>query len=56
MACEAGGIDQWLVPFRSRWVQSAMRLGREALLRRVLRIPLGRLIEQIRNPVNTDQG
>ncbi|MBB6185873.1 IS4 family transposase [Rhodanobacter sp. MP7CTX1] len=49
MACEASGIDQWLAPFRSkRRLYSVMRLGREALVRRWLQIPLCRLIEQIR--------
>lgn len=51
MACEASGIDQWLAPFRSkRRLYSVMRLGREALVRRWLRIPLDHLIEQIRQP------
>ena len=51
MACEARGIDQWLTPFRSkRRLYSVMRLGREALVRRWLQIPLSRLIEQLRQP------
>ncbi len=51
MACEASGIDQWLAPFRSkRRLYSVMRVGREALVRRWLRIPLDHLIEQIRQP------
>jgi len=54
MACEASGIDQWLAPFRSkRRLYSVMRLGREALVRRWLKIPLNRLIEQMRNPTPT---
>ena len=51
MACQASGIDQWLTPFRSkRRLYSVMRLGREALVRRWLKIPLHRLIEQLRRP------
>ena len=51
MACEARGIDQWLTPFRSqRRLYSVMRLGREALVRRWVQIPLSRLIEQLRQP------
>jgi hypothetical protein len=51
MACEATGIDQWLMPFRSkRRLYSVMRLGREALLRRWLQIPLSRLLEPVRQP------
>lgn len=51
MACEASGIDQWLTPFRSkRRLYSVMRLGREALVRRWLKIPLHRLIEQLHRP------
>jgi hypothetical protein len=51
MACEASGIDQWLTPFRSkRRLYSVMRLGREALVRRWLRIQLCRLIGQISQP------
>ena len=51
MACEVSGIDQWLTPFRSkRRLYSVMRLGREALVRRWLKIPLHRLIEQLRRP------
>jgi hypothetical protein len=51
MACEASGIDQWLTPFRSkRRLYSVMRLGREALVRRWLQMPLSRLVEQIRKP------
>lgn len=53
MACEASGIDQWLMPFRSkRRLYSVMRLGREALIRRWLQIPLSRLVEQIRQPTS----
>lgn len=51
IACEAAGIDQWLAPFRSkRRLYSVMRLGREALVRRWLQIPLSRLVELIRQP------
>ncbi len=51
MACEVSGIDQWFTPFRSkRPLYSVMRLGREALVRRWLQIPLGGLIQQIRQP------
>lgn len=51
MACEACGIDQWLMPFRSkRRLYSVMRLGREALVRRWLQIPLSHLVELIRKP------
>ena len=51
MACEARGIDQWLTPFRSkRRLYSVMRLGREALVRRWVQIPLSHLIEQLRQP------
>ncbi len=51
MACEASGIDEWLAPFRSkRRLYSIMRLGREALVRRWLQVPLSRLIEQLRQP------
>lgn len=51
MACEANGTDQRLNPFRSkRRLYSVMRLGREALVRRWLRIPLSRLMEQLRKP------
>jgi hypothetical protein len=51
MACEASGIDQWLMPFRAkRRLYSVMRLGREALVRRWLQITLSHLVEQIRKP------
>jgi hypothetical protein len=51
VACEARGMDQWLTPFRSsRRLYSVMRLGREALVRRWICIPLDKLIEQIRRP------
>lgn len=54
MACEASGIDQWLAPFRSkRRLYSVMRLGREALVRRWLHVPLNRLTEQLRHPTPT---
>ena len=54
MACEASGIDQWLAPFRSkRRLYSVMRLGREALVRRWLRVPWDRLMEQLRHPAPT---
>ena len=54
MACEASGIHQWLTPFRSkRRLYSVMRLGREALARRWLKIPLGQLIKQLRKPAPT---
>jgi hypothetical protein len=51
MACEASGIDRWLTPFGStRRLYSVMRLGREALVRRWIDIPLGKLIEHLRQP------
>lgn len=51
MACEASSIDQWLTPFRStRRLYSVMRLGREALVRRWLHVPLSYLVKQIRQP------
>lgn len=51
MACEACGIDRWLTPFRSaRRLYSVMRLGREALVRRWIDMPLGKLIQQMRQP------
>jgi hypothetical protein len=51
MACEATGIDQWLAPFRSkRRLYSVMRLGREALVRRWLHVPLSRVMDQLRKP------
>ena len=51
MACEAQGIDRWLTPFRStRRLYSVMRLGREALVRRWLGVPLGKLIQYLRKP------
>ena len=51
MACEANGTDQWLNPFPSkRRLYSVMRLGREALVRRWLQIPLHRLMEQLNKP------
>jgi Transposase DDE domain len=51
MACEACGIDRWLTPFRStRRLYSVMRLGREALVRRWIDIPLGKLIQQMQQP------
>jgi hypothetical protein len=54
VACEASGIDQWLTPFRSkRRLYSVMRLGREALVRRWLHVPLSRLMEQLRHPAPT---
>ncbi|MDA3913653.1 MAG: IS4 family transposase, partial [Oleiagrimonas sp.] len=54
MACESSGIDQWLAPFRSkRRLYSVMRLGREALVRRWLNVPLSQLIEKIRHPAPT---
>ena len=51
MACEAGGIDAWLAPFRSkRRLYSILRLGREALLRRWPCPRLSELIDQLRHP------
>ncbi|MGH8153443.1 MAG: transposase, partial [Rhodanobacteraceae bacterium] len=51
IACEASGIDQWLAPYRSkRRLYSVMRLGREALVRRWLTIPLGQLVTHLRKP------
>ena len=51
MACEAGGIDAWLAPFRSkRRLYSIMRLGREALVRRWPCPRLSELIDQLRHP------
>ena len=51
MACAASGIDQWLVPFRSkRRLYSVMRPGRGALVGRWMRVPLSRLAEQLRQP------
>ena len=51
MACEALGIDRRLTPFRStRRLYSVMRLGREALVRRWLGVPLGKLIQYLRKP------
>lgn len=51
MACEANGTDQWLNPFRSkRRLYSVMRLGREALVRRWLQIPISHLMEQLSKP------
>jgi hypothetical protein len=45
MACEAIGIDHWLLPYRSkRRLYSVIRVGHEALLRRW---PSGRLTELI---------
>ena len=49
MACEECGIDRWLTPLRStRRRYSVMRLGREALVRRWMGIPLGQLIKHLR--------
>ena len=54
LACEANGTDQWLNPFASkRRLYSVMRLGREALVRRWLKIPLHRLMEQLNRPKPT---
>lgn len=51
MACEAAGIDRWLSPRRShRRSYSVLRLGREALSRRWLCIPIGELIDRLRHP------
>lgn len=51
IACEASGIDTWLTPYRSkRRLYSVMRLGREAIVRRWLPIPVGRLLEHLRHP------
>lgn len=51
MACEASGIDRWLVPYRSkRRLYSVIRLGREALVRRWLTLAPARIIERLRTP------
>ena len=51
MACESCGIDDWLMPFRSRRrLYSVMRLGREALVRRWSSTRLSELIDQLRYP------
>ena len=51
MACEARGIDQWLMPFRTtRRLYSVMRLGREALVRRWSKTCLGELLKQLQHP------
>lgn len=51
MACEAAGIDRWLSPFQSnRRLYSVLRLGREALSRRWLCIPISELIARLRHP------
>ncbi len=51
MACEVAGIDHWLAPRRSkRRLYSLLRLGREALFRGWLRIPIHELIEHLRHP------
>ena len=52
MACEASGVDQWLAPFRSkRRLYSVMRLGREALVRRWLRVPCDRISSSDRRSI-----
>ncbi len=54
MACEASGIDRWLMPFRAkRRLYSVMRLGREALVRRWGNQHLAALIEPLRRPCPT---
>lgn len=51
LACEAAGIDRWLSPFQSnRRLYSVLRLGREALSRRWLCIPISDLIDRLRHP------
>lgn len=51
IACEASGIDTWLTPYRcKRRLYSMMRLGREALVRRWLPIPVSRLLDHLRQP------
>ena len=51
MACEAANIDHWLAPRRSpRRLYSVLRLGREALFRGWLRIPIGELIQRLHHP------
>ena len=51
MACEASGIDTWLMPYRSkRRLYSVMRLGREALVRRWPSTRLSELIDQLQRP------
>lgn len=51
IACEAAGIDRWLSPFHSnRRHYSVLRLGREALSRRWLCIPISDLIDRLRHP------
>jgi hypothetical protein len=51
MACEATGIDRWLMPYRSkRRLYSVMRLGREALVRRWSNTRLSELMDQLRHP------
>jgi hypothetical protein len=43
---KARGIDRWSTPFRSALrPHSVMRLGRKALLRRWVDIPLGKLTQ-----------
>ncbi len=51
MACESGGIDDRLMPFRSRRrLYSVMRQGREALVHRWPSARLSELIRQRRHP------
>lgn len=51
MACEAAGIDRWLSPWRShRRLYSILRLGREALSRQWLRVPIDELLARLRHP------
>ena len=51
MACEASGIDQWLMPFRTkRRLYSVMRLGHEALVRRWSSTRLSELLDILRYP------
>ena len=51
LACEAVGIDHWLSPRRSQHrLYSVVRLGREALFRGWLRIPIHVLIKRLRHP------
>lgn len=51
IACEKVGIDRWLNPRRSiRRLYSAMRLGREALVRRWLDWTVEQLVAQLLDP------
>lgn len=51
IVCETSSIDTWLTPYRcKRRLYSVMRLGREALVRRWLPIPVSRLLDHLRQP------